>query len=185
MKKWIYISCVFLIGIVFQSFEASTSKILTCRTGHIWFHSATSLEVIESHNYQVSSLLNPVSGEIEFSVLMKGFEFRKALMQEHFNTNYVESDKYPHATFKGIVENIDAVNFKKNGIYPVTITGDLTIHGVTNRISQNGTLTVNSNSVIGKSSFKIRVADYKINIPKLVESKVAQLVDVNVEIKYH
>jgi hypothetical protein len=95
--------------------------------GHIRFYSHTSIEDIEAHNYQVLSTLDILSGDIGFIVPVKEFEFKIALMQQHFNENYMESDKFPEARFTGRILNVKAVSFGKPGVYPVVVTGDLTI----------------------------------------------------------
>src|ERR1039458_3627063 len=122
-------------------------KVYLTHTGHVWFYSHTPMEDIEGHNYQVGANLNSSTGDMAFSMLIKGFEFRRALMQEHFNENYMESDKYPKSTFKGKISNFSSINFDKNGTYKATVTGDLMMHGITKDISAAGTITVTSDSV--------------------------------------
>ncbi|MHC1707666.1 MAG: YceI family protein [Bacteroidales bacterium] len=153
----------------------------TTKTGHIKFFSTTSVEDIEAHNKQVNSALDAATGEFVFKVLMKSFQFEKALMQEHFNENYVESDKFPNATFQGKVTNIKDVNFGKTGVYNVTVDGNLTIHGVTKKISHNGTLEVNGDKVSAKAKFKVKPADYEIKIPAAVAPKIAENLEVTVD----
>src|SRR5205823_7354571 len=100
------------------------------KSGKIAFFSSASLEDIEAHNKTSSVLLDSKTGIIQFSVLMKSFEFEKALMQEHFNSDYVESDKYPKAEFKGTITNNASINYNKDGTYPAKIKGLLTLHGI-------------------------------------------------------
>ena len=154
------------------------------RSGHIWFYSEAPLENIEAHNYQASSVLDTETGEMVFSLLMKGFEFEKALMQEHFNEKYVHSDEYPKASFKGNVVNLDAIDLSKDGQYEVDVEGDLTIHGVTNPVKTKGTITVNDGKILGKAKFPVTVADYNIEIPAVVRDNIAKVVDVNVDMEY-
>jgi hypothetical protein len=154
------------------------------RTGHVSFYSKTPLEDIQASNKQAASVIDFSSGEMVFSVLMKSFSFPKALMQEHFNESYVESDKYPKSTFKGRIINIQSVNVQKNGIYPVDIEGELMIHGVTKPVKTSGTLEVKESKLYGKSQFTIAVADYKIDIPRLVRDNIAKNVEVQVEMVY-
>jgi len=113
---------------------------------------------------------------------MKSFEFEKALMQEHFNENYVESDKYPKATFKGKVLNIADFDFKSNNTYDVIVEGDLTMHDITKKISERGTLTVKDNGIEGKAVFIIKLEDYKIKIPKTVVDNIAEELEVTVNV---
>ncbi len=154
------------------------------RTGHIWFFSSTPVEDIEAHSRQVSSILDVATGEIVYSLQMRSFEFEKALMEEHFNENYVESEKFPKATFKGKIKNFDEINLSETGTYEVVVAGDLTIHGVTNQIETDGTLKVNGEKIHGKSTFTLPVADYDIEIPKVVQDNIAKEIEINVDINY-
>jgi len=120
-----------------------------------------------------------------FMVLMKGFQFEKALMQEHFNEKYVESSKYPKATFKGGLTDLSQVDFDQPGTYTVAVAGDLTIHGVTREVTTEGTLTVQENgSVLAKAIFPVAVADYEITIPAVVRDNIAKEVEVRVDLAY-
>ena len=165
------------------SFSAFPQNYIT-KAGHIWFFSDAPVEDIEAHNYQVTSILKKETGEMVFKVLMKGFRFEKSLMQEHFNEKYVESDRFPEATFKGKITNLEKVNFEKPGVYQVTVNGDLTIHGITQPVTANGTMEVSEGKIIGKSKFNVKVEDYKINIPGAVKDNIAKVIDINVEMGY-
>src|SRR5687768_4455396 len=99
------------------------------KTGKISFYSKAPMEDIEAKNKTVAAVMDIKTGALQFSVLMKSFEFEKALMQEHFNENYVESDKFPKADFKGSVVNNSSVNYSKDGTYNTMVKGKLTIHG--------------------------------------------------------
>ena len=139
------------------------------RTGHISFHSETPMEKIEAHNHKSISVLDASTGAVEFAALMKGFEFEKALMQEHFNENYVESDKFPKAVFKGTLNGITADDLKKAGTKEVTAVGDMTMHGVTKPVTIKGTFTMEPTGAIKASStFTIKPEDYNITIPGMV-----------------
>ena len=153
------------------------------RTGHISFFSEAALENIDAHNHQGTCILDSESGALALSVLIKGFEFEKALMQEHFNENYLESHKFPKSTFKGKIVNLDDVNFKDNGKYDVEVQGELTIHGETNTVSSAGILEVADNTINATASFPVTVNDYKIKIPKTVIDNIAKVVEVKVALK--
>jgi polyisoprenoid-binding protein YceI len=176
MYKSIFMAIVFLVGL-----NVSAQKYLT-KTGYIRFYSDAPLEKIEAGNRQVNAAMDAATGDFVFRVLMKSFEFQKALMQEHFNENYVESDKFPTATLLAKITNIKEVNFVKDGVYPVVIEGKLTIHGVTKTIKENGTLEIKQGKVIGKSKFMITLADYKIDIPGAVVKNVSKTVEITVEV---
>ncbi len=153
------------------------------KNGHVWFHSEAPLETIEAHNKQANAALDIQSGAFVFKVLMKSFIFEKALMQEHFNENYVDSDNFPNATFKGNITNMDAVDFSKPGTYDANVEGELTIHGITNQVAANGLFTVSDDMISGKSKFNVAIADYDISIPGAVAGKIADVVEINVDVK--
>jgi hypothetical protein len=157
------------------------------KNGKITFDatSASSPEKIMAVNEKATSIIDFATGAMEFAVLMKAFSFEKALMQEHFNENYVESDQFPKAVFKGTVVNISTVDLSKDGVYPVNVKGTLTLHGESKEISAEGTLTVKDKAITsGKSMFKIPLSDYKIEIPSLVKDKVSQEAQINVDLSY-
>ncbi|MCX6267217.1 MAG: YceI family protein [Bacteroidetes bacterium] len=161
--------------------SGNAQKYIT-KTGYIKFYSASPLEKIEAHNRQVNSALDISTGGFVFKVLMKSFEFEKALMQEHFNENYVESDKFPSATFAGKVTNIKDVNTGKDGIYEANVEGKLTLHGVTKDIKQKGSFEMKQGRLIGKAKFNIAVADYNITIPGNVGNNISKTIEVTVDI---
>jgi polyisoprenoid-binding protein YceI len=185
MKKLKIITTLFLAFLACSAFMApAPTGLLKTHTGHIWFFSKGATENIEAHNKQVGSSLNTATGDMLFSVAIKSFEFEKEKMQEHFNENYMESDKYPKSTFKGKVSDISKVNFKKDGAYNVNVSGDLMIHGVTKKVSAPGTLTVKGDEVTAKSKFMVALKDYNISIPTAVTQKIAENIEINVDISY-
>jgi polyisoprenoid-binding protein YceI len=115
-------------------------------------------------------------------VLITAFEFEKALMQEHFNENYMESGKFPLSTFSGKILNLKDINFAKDGVYNAVVEGDLTIHGVTNKVKENGTFEVKSGKVRGRSQFTIKLNDYKITIPTAVFNKLSETIKIDVDV---
>lgn len=174
-----------LIIVVAASFQMVVAQKYFTKSGHIWFHSEAPLETIEAHNRQVTSILDAATGEMVFKVRMKSFQFEKALMQEHFNEKYVDSDKYPEATFKGNIVNLSNVDLgRRFGTYSVTVKGDLTIHGVTQPIETKGTITVIDNKVTAKAVFPAKLDDFNIKIPGAVKDNIAETVDITVEMEY-
>lgn len=151
------------------------------KTGNIDFYSKASLEDIAAKNNTVTAVLDTKSGAMQFSVPMKGFEFEKKLMQEHFNENYVESDKYPKADFKGSVSNNAAVNYTKDGTYNVTVKGKLTLHGVTKDVEAPGTIKVAGGKIDATSSFNLKLSDYNISIPAVVKDKISNTIKITVD----
>ena len=152
------------------------------KNGNISFFSETPIENIEAHNKQVNAALDIASGKMVFKVLMKSFEFEKALMQEHFNENYVESDKFPSATFDGIVKEISSFTKDKTEAMQVTIEGRLTIHGVTREISEKGTLQWKGDAIKGDARFMVAPGDYDIKIPQAVMNNIASEIQVVVDV---
>lgn len=154
------------------------------KTGKISFHSDAAIEKIEAHNTSASTIIDVASGQMEWAVLIQGFTFDKALMQEHFNENYMESGQFPKAKFKGTIDNLSTIQLNKDGEYPVTATGNLEIHGVTKPVTAKGTITVKNGVITAKSKLSIAVADYGIKIPKLVADNIAKQVDITIHADY-
>jgi len=178
IMKTSYIFTILLLGIT--SATLAQNRFFT-RTGTIRFFSETPVENIEAINNQSSSVFDIESGEIAVSAQMKGFEFEKALMQEHFNENYMESEKYPTATFKGSINKYNKSGFKANETYTVEVEGDLTMHGVTKRVNGQASIVWGQNNIKASSSFNIKVADFDIKIPKAVIDNIAESILVNVD----
>ena len=154
------------------------------RNGAVSFYSSTPVEDIEAHNSSTRSVLDAASGAMQFAVLMKSFTFEKALMQEHFNENYVESDDYPKAIFKGKITNLNEVDFSKDGEYEVIVEGTMNMHGVEQMLKTKGSLHIKSGEIQGSSVFDIRPEDYEIEIPSVVRDKIAQSIRVEVDLNY-
>jgi polyisoprenoid-binding protein YceI len=178
MKKAVIILNAFFILLSYTS--QAQGKFYT-KTGKISIFSSTSMENIAATNKSVTTLLTTKTGDLQFAVLMKGFEFKKALMQEDFNKDYIESDKFPKAEFKGQITNNNEINYTTNGSYTAKVKGKLTIHGETKDIETTGTLTVADGKITLNSSFTVLVADYKITIPKLYRNNISTSIKVTVD----
>jgi len=152
------------------------------RSGDVSFFSSAPLENIEAKNKQVTCVLDQHSGKVAFKIPIHGFTFKNALMQEHFNESYLESDKYPTAEFKGEIIDWETLKISSDPS-EVQLKGEMNIHGVTNQIVAKGEIFLQNNHYIGKSIFKIVLSDYKIKIPKIVRENIAEIVDVNVSVK--
>ncbi len=174
---------IFPFLLLFFAYSLNAQKYIT-RNGYIEFYGKTPLEQIKAGNNQVVSIIDISTGEIVFLVLMKSFRFERALMEEHFNENYVESEKYPKAQFKGKITDLSAIDFSKPGVYNVQVEGTLSLHNVTNNISQPGTIEVTKDGFLAKSGFKIKPEDYDMQIPSVVRDKIAKEMDVTVKMKY-
>ncbi len=162
---------------------ASAQSYMT-KNGKISFFSKTDIENIDAANNQTMSILNSQTGDIVFSVMINGFLFKKALMQEHFNENYMESGKYPKATFKGSITDLSKVNFKKDGVYNVSVTGDLTMHNVTNKVTVPAVIQVKGGKVSANTTFNVKLDDYKITVPKVVENNISKSIEVKIDCNY-
>ena len=170
-----------ILGICFLSVAVNAQDKFYTKNARINFYSVTPLEDIEAQNKSAVCVLDTKTGSLQFSTLIKGFEFKNAEMQDHFNEHYLESDKFPKSEFKGQVLNNASVNYKKAGTYPVQVKGLLTIHGVTKEVQTNGTVKVDGDGVQTNAVFNVLVADYGIKIPSLVKDKIAKTVKVSVD----
>jgi polyisoprenoid-binding protein YceI len=151
-------------------------QLFSTQSGETSFFSETPVENISGVNKTVGAIFNTSTKEIAVSMKMTSFDFPNKLMQEHFNENYIESDKFPTGVFKGkIVEDID---FSKNGTYDVTAKGQLTLHGVTQAREIKGKLIVDNQKITLTSNFDVKLVDHKIDVPKLVFSKIAEVIAV-------
>jgi len=181
MKKIFWFALLLLI----QGPEAySQDSLWFTRTGRIYFISHTDIIDIDANNYQVGSFLNVKTGEMVFSLLMKSFQFTLPLAEEHFNENYVESEKYPKATFKGKIAGFDPVMIIPDKEYPVEVEGDLTMHGVTSGIREKGVLKKTGEGIRATSKFQVKLDTYKIKVPDIVKDRVAPVIPIEVEILY-
>jgi hypothetical protein len=165
-------------------FSTFAQTMYITRNGQISFFSKTPLENIEAVNNEVTSIFNTRTGEIGFAVLIKSFHFERALMEEHFNENYMESNKIPKSTFQGKIANLSGVDFKKDGTYATTVEGDLTIHGVKQHVTTKGEIIIQNGKVSTQATFVIALADYKIEIPSLVAEKISESLEIKVNCKY-
>jgi polyisoprenoid-binding protein YceI len=177
MKIYPYI---FAVLYTLVSCNADAQDRYFTKTGTIKFFSKTDLENIEATNKIVTAVLDIKTGAIQFSVPMKAFSFQKALMQEHFNENYIESDKFPNGTFKGRITNNSSIKYGTPGTYAADVEGELTIHGVTKPVTAKGKIIIAANEIEASASFSVLVPDYNITIPALVADKVSKTVHIDV-----
>ena len=177
----ILLKSTFILAFVFMGVFVN-AQIYQSKLATISFFSKTPVEDIEAHNTKVSSLLNTAKGDIVFTVVMRGFDFEKDLMEEHFNEKYLESDKYKDASYSGkIVEKID---YTKNGVYQVTTKGKLKIHGVTKEITEKGTITIKDGAINVKCNMDVKLKDYNIEVPSLVVTNISEVIDVDIVADY-
>lgn len=179
MKK-IYLA-VFMLTLFAGSLVAQ--KHIT-KEGTIEIFSQTSLFTIEAKNQKVASILNAENGEVVASTLVRSFKFHEALVEEHFNENYMESHKFPKSVFKGTIVNFKTVDLSKDGDYPVTIKGDLTMHGETRPVESEGTLTVKGGKISASTVFNVSLANYKIEIEESYKDRIKDEIRLTVHFNY-
>lgn len=168
----------FLLIVLLASVGAYSQK-YTTRTGVLKFEaSVPSFEEVAAENKAASAILESSSGDIAVLALMKGFRFKVALMEEHFNESYAETDKYPKATFKGRVEGFSLAKLTGEA-KTFTITGDLTLHGKTKKITDTAKISKAGDVITITGSFEVKPEDFDIKIPQVVSKKVADKVNVS------
>lgn len=172
---------IFITIIAFISSSLFAQKFIT-KTGHISFYSETPMETIEADNKQVNAAYDHESGMFVFKILMKSFEFEKALMQEHFNENYVESDEFPNAIFKGEIVNNKDVDLNKMGEVPVKVKGLITIHGMTMDLETDGVMDIQKDGIKAHATFMLEPKEFDIKIPGAVVKNIAEEIEVRVNI---
>ncbi len=173
---------IIIILLAWMSINQAGQGLYACKNANISLFSSAPLEDIAANTQSGTSVFNAATGDLVFSVNITSFKFKKSLMQEHFNSDYLESDKYPKATFKGkIQEHIDVT---KNGNYPVTAVGELDIHGVKQNRSIPGMLTVNNGTITMTSEFMVKCVDHHIDIPRIVFHNIAETIKMNVSAVY-
>ena len=171
-----------LILLVWFSTNRAGQDIYVCKNATVSIYSKAPIEDIEAKTDKGTSVFNAATGEFAFSVPIRSLKFDKALMQEHFNENYMESDKYPQASFKGKLAQTPDVT--KDGVYPVMANGVLEVHGVKQSRTIPGKLTVSGGVISLSSEFMVACKDHKIEIPTLVFHNIAETIKVQVNASY-
>jgi polyisoprenoid-binding protein YceI len=166
---------VFVIAL-FVFLAKGQGQIYMADSCHISFFSATSMEDIEAINSISKPVMSTATGDIQISVSNQDFIFKSRLMQEHYNEDYMETDKYPHTIFKGKVN--EKVDYTKDGVNQVTVTGTMNMHGVVNTITIPGTITIQTGIIFLAAKFNIKMVDYNIKIPSVLGSNLSDHVAV-------
>jgi polyisoprenoid-binding protein YceI len=165
-----------------SSLNLAGQTLYASKNAQISLFSSAPIEDIAAKSSSVNSVYNAATGDLMFSVAINTFKFPKSLMQEHFNSDYLESDKYPRATFRGKVQ--DKPDVTKNGTYPITVVGELDVHHVKKPRTIPGTLAVNNGVITMSSEFMVKCADHHIDIPTLVFKNIAESIKMNVNATY-
>lgn len=158
------------------------AQVYTAKSGSATFFSAAPLENIEATSNSVQSILNTSTKNVAFIISIRSFQFKKDLMQEHFNEKYMESDKFPNATYSGIING--DFDLSIDSTYEVTSTGKMAMHGQEKEITAPGTFTVKNGEASLQSNFPLAVNDFKIEIPQLLFQNIADTVAVKVNVTY-
>jgi hypothetical protein len=173
MTKFFFVATALLISVY------AKSQIYLGKTCEISFFSKGPIEDIYAINKNTKPILNTVTNEVALKITIKGFEFKSGLMEEHFNEKYMESDKYPYATFTGKIN--ETIDYKKDSTYKVTVTGILTMHGVEKERTVNATAIVKGGEITFDSKFNVALNDHNIKIPTLLIKNIAEVVEVTVK----
>lgn len=179
MKK----AYIIIIGLLLFCVSTINAQKYFTRNGEVSFYSQAPMEDIKAFNKQASCIINVETGEIVSKVLIKSFEFKKALMQEHFNENYMESDKYPKAILKAKIKNFNKIDFNKKEEQNIILEGTFEIHGQKKKQMINAKIKNIDNNIEAKAKFIIKLKDYKIEIPKAVVNNIAERIEVTVSFK--
>jgi polyisoprenoid-binding protein YceI len=177
MKKQFIFSMLLMLS---MHCSIAQNKLFTTNTGTISFDAGTGVEDIKATSKAAVSVLKPSTGDLQMQVTITTFEFKSQLMEDHFNENYMESEKYPKSTFKGTITNMNTVNMNKPGNYAVKVKGTLEMHGVAKEVETTGTLNVTAENVTAIADFTIALKDYNINIPGAVTEKLSKTCKISV-----
>ena len=180
MNKRIYIAIIACL----TGLSVFGQKLIT-KEGVIEIFSETSLFTIEAKNQTVASILNTENGEVVATTLVRSFKFREALVEEHFNENYMESHLYPKSSFKGKITNFSSIDFSKDGTYPIKLEGDLTLHGETRPLKTEGTLIIKNGKISASTEFTISLENYKIRIEEQYKDRIKDEIKLTVHFNYN
>lgn len=155
------------------------AQIYLGKTCEIKIFSDGPIEDIDAKNTTSKPILNTTTNDIAIKITIKGFDFDKELMEEHFNEKYMESDKYPYSTFAGKIN--EKIDYTKDGVHKVTVTGKLKIHDVEKERILEGTITVKGGEIMIESKFIVTLKDHKVEIPTLVAQNIAETIEVTIK----
>jgi hypothetical protein len=174
---------LFFLGLLVASIGAFGQGKFIAKNAFISFYSSTPMEDILGESNEAVTILNSDNGEIVFQAIMTTFHFKRALMEEHFNENYMESSKFPKAKFSGTIEGFNK-DMLKSPVANIKITGKLNVHGVEKTITAPGTIGLSDGKLVATSKFKVTPEDYGIAIPSLVRDKIGKEMEITVKTTY-
>ncbi|MBN8701714.1 MAG: YceI family protein [Bacteroidetes bacterium] len=167
-----------ILYILFVTTIVAKSQIYKSKSCEISFFSSSPLENIEAKNKVAVPIMNTATGDFQVRIPIVSFKFEKPLMEEHFNENYMETDKFPYAIFKGKIS--ETIDYTKDGEHKVTVKGNLEIHGVTKERTIDGTLTIKGGEITVVSKFNVHIADHNVKVPSLYVKNIAEDVEVKI-----
>ena len=173
-------SIITLFLACFTVLQVQAQKVYTTKSSTVRFIAVDDNDIDATNKKAVSRL--ETNGKLSFIMLMKDFTFDMETMQEHFNEEYVESDKFPRGFFSGEITNIKSVNFTKDGKYPIIVKGNMQVHGVNKAIQTNGVIEIVKGLPKASAKFTVTLKDFGIG--GLLIKMVADKVDVEVVASY-
>lgn len=179
--KTILLSLVLVLG---ASAAALAQSPLITRDGSTTFFSHSPIEDIEAVNSKTTAAIDFTKGDVVVKMLVKHFTFENALMQEHFNENYMESEKFPAAIFKGKLAGGQTIDLTQDGEHTVTIEGELTIRGIGKPLTTEATIIVKGSQVSATTKFIAKPADFDIKIPSVVVKNIAEEIEVTTALTF-
>lgn len=175
----------YILSLLFLLVHVSFSQdVYVLKSSQVSFFAGTVLEDIDAKNSKSISVFNAKTGDVQIQIPNKEFIFKRSLMQEHFNENYMESEKFPQSSFKGKIINLDSINLKSSDIQKVKVKGVLNIHGVAQEKTIDVNMAFNNGIYNVDSKFIILLDDYKIERPKIVWEKLAEKVEITLKLEY-
>jgi hypothetical protein len=172
----------YLLPLLLLIFLQANAQMWKAVKGEVTFYSYAPLEDIKATSNQVNSFITFDKKEAVFIIPMRSFHFAKSLMEEHFNEKYIESDKYPNTTYKGIIN--EDVNPANPGTYHLTSKGTMNIHGVEKEVNEPAVMEIQPDTITLETDFHVAIADYKITVPQLLLHNIADTVDVKMKAWY-
>ena len=174
-------ACAFLLLGISTTQLLAQNKYMT-RTGSAHFVADGIIkDDVQARSNTVTAVLDASTGQVQARIPVNSFVFRKALMQEHFNENYLESHRFPNASFKGQIQGWNDQLLQKSGSQKIRFVGTIEVHGVARDINEAGLLEVSNGIIHLETDFKLVVADYGIKVPALVRDKIAKEAEVHVQ----
>ena len=177
MKKYLLLFLFFL-----TSEKNYAQAIYISENGEVTFYSYAIIEDIKATSKQVNGIINTATGEFAFIIPIRSFRFAKSLMQEHFNEKFMESDKYPQATFKGKIN--EKIDFTKDAKLKLTATGKMNIHGVEKDVTENGEINISGNEIVLTTDFNVAIDEFNIKKPQLLFNNIADTINVKLKASY-